>query len=270
MPTLKISKINSEELKIFIKKLLSIDKFVFMKITKDFVTSAVFLPQRDSVKLLNVPLVKVFTMDKPIVDPIKVTFYNANKIVDALSYFNGDIEGKLVYTETDDGPVASDFIISDKKLTIKLLCADKELAFMDMTKEDLAKVFTYKDHLWNFQIDGTNLKELKDYHDLDKDRDKFKLKVKDEKLFIVGENYEAEWVDEMKKADDTVKEVTVYKKYLPIIDKEKYDVFVCQNKIVFTSLDTKSLICIALCQTAEDEEDSDINKAIDELDDIPF
>jgi hypothetical protein len=31
-----------------------------------------------------------------------------------------------------------------------------------------------------------------------------------------------------------------------------------------------TLLCIALCSATEDEDEEDVNKAIDELDDMPF
>jgi len=272
MPTLKIEKIVADEFKSFIKKLLSIDKFIFMKITNESVTSAVFLPQRDSVKLLSIPLKDMFVLDKPLSEPVRVTFYNANKIIDALSYFTGDIKAKIQYTQSDEGLIATDFIIFNDKLTIKLLCADQELAFMDMSKEDLAKVFNYKDYAWSFDIKADHVSEMKDLHALDKDRDKYKLRIKDDKLFVIGENYESLWVDALEIVNAEIKEVTIYKKYLPIIDKEAYSVFLCSNKMIFKSKDKTNvnLICIALCQTSDDLEDEDINKAVDDLDDIPF
>jgi len=49
-----LAEINGHEFSSFIKKLLPIDKFIFMKVGKTNTLSSVYLPERDAVKLVTV------------------------------------------------------------------------------------------------------------------------------------------------------------------------------------------------------------------------
>ena len=55
-----LTKIDSRELSSFVKKLLPIDKFIFLKIGKEGTVSSVYFPERDAVKLANTPTVDLF------------------------------------------------------------------------------------------------------------------------------------------------------------------------------------------------------------------
>jgi len=63
MQEIKFNKIDGQELSTFVKKLLPIDKFIFMKIAPESTMSSVYLPERDAVKL-----VKQSTSEKQNVD----------------------------------------------------------------------------------------------------------------------------------------------------------------------------------------------------------
>ena len=45
-------------------------------------------------------------------------------------------------------------------------------------------------------------------------------------------------------------EVTVYKKYLSLLDKDEQTVYVSGSKVVFNSNDTNTLLTVSTCQTA--------------------
>ena len=107
----KINKIDGYELSSFVRKLLPIDKFIFMKIAKEGTVSSVYFPERDAVKLVNTPTSDIFDAD--IKEPVKVSFYNGTKVIDALSHFNGDVQGRIKYTEYD-GELMAYMILMDK------------------------------------------------------------------------------------------------------------------------------------------------------------
>ena len=46
--------------------------------------------------------------------------------------------------------------------------------------------------------------------------------------------------------------VVIYKKYINLLDKENYKVSVCENKVVFKSLDTNTHLTVAVAITDED------------------
>ena len=128
-----IEKIDGYELSSFVKKLLPIDKFIFMKIGQEGTVSSVYFPERDAVKLVNTPTKDIFETD--ITQPVKVSFYNGTKVIDALAHFNGDVKGRIKYSEYDGELMASDFILENEDLQINLACSDPSLSFMEMSKE---------------------------------------------------------------------------------------------------------------------------------------
>jgi hypothetical protein len=46
--------------------------------------------------------------------------------------------------------------------------------------------------------------------------------------------------------------VVIYKKYLNLLDKENYKAIICENKVVFKSLDTNTHLTVAVAMIDED------------------
>lgn len=246
----KIKKIDGYELSSFVKKLLPIDKFIFLKIGSDRTVSSVYFPERDAVKLVNVKTADLFTAD--VEKPIKVSFYNGTKVVEALAHFNGDIQGKINYSELDGELMANDFVIHDGDLEIRLACADPSLSFMEMSKDEMDRAFGTDGSLFEFDLLTTHVDRMKSLFNLDKDEDTFTLYVSDKGVAIKGSSYDANVVHQYE-GDATVgSKVVIYKKYLNLLDKENYGVVVCENKVVFRSLDTDTHLTVAVAMVDED------------------
>ena len=247
MQELKLKKIDGHELSTFVKKLLPIDKFIFMKIGAENTMSSVYLPERDAVKLVNQSTSEIF--EATLKEPVKVSFYNGSKVIDALSHFNGDITGSIRYTELDGELMASDFIIANSDLQIKLACADPSLSFMEMSKDETSRAFSTDNKIFHFDLLTTQTDRIKSLFSLDKDEEVFTLYTKDGAVRAKGKSYDTVICNGFEGEGGTV---TVYKKYLNLIDKENYRVLACDNKIVFKSLDTSTMLTVAVAIVDED------------------
>lgn len=250
MKSTQIEKIDGYEVGSFIKKLLPIDKFIFLKIGRETTVSSVYFPERDAVKLVKVKTQDL--LDVNVDKPIKVSFYNGTKVVDALSFFNGDIKGKINYSELDGELMASDFVISNEDLEINLACADPSLSFMEMSKDEMERAFSTDDSIFEFEILTTHVDRMKSLFSLDRDEDTFRLKINGKGVSVKGSSYDATIVHNYEGSAKEGDEVIIYKKYLNLLDKENYKVMVCENKIVFKSLDTDTLLTVAVAQSEED------------------
>jgi hypothetical protein len=177
-----INKIDGYELSSFVRKLLPIDKFIFMKIAKEGTVSSVYFPERDAVKLVNTPTSDIFDAD--IKDPVKVSFYNGTKVIDALSHFNGDVKGRIKYTEYDGELMASDFILENEDLQINLACTDPSLSFMEMSKEETDRAFGTDSKMFSFDLLTTHVDKMKSLFNLDKDEDIFTLYIGEKVLIL--------------------------------------------------------------------------------------
>lgn len=245
-----IKKINGYELSSFVKKLLPIDKFIFMKIGKEGTVSSVYFPERDAVKLVNTPTKDIFDAD--INSPLKVSFYNGSKVIDALSHFNGDIRGRILYTEYDGELMASDFILENEDLQINLACTDPSLSFMEMSKEETDRAFGTDTSLFQFDLLTTHVDKMKSLFNLDKDEDIFTLYINEKGIGIKGTSYDATLCHSYDSDSEVGTKVVIYKKYINLLDKENYRVIVCDNKVVFRSLDTNTHLTVAVAITDED------------------
>lgn len=250
METTTFNKIDGYELSSFVKKLLPIDKFIFMKIAKEGTVSSVYFPERDAVKLVNVPSKDIF--DGDIDQPIKVSFYNGTKVIDALTHFNGDIKGRIKYSEYDGELMASDFILENDDLQINLACTDPSLSFMEMSKDETDRAFSTDGRLFEFDLLITHVDKMKSLFNLDKDEDVFTLYIGDKGISVKGTSYDASVTHSYESDVDPGAKVVIYKKYLSLLDKENYRVMVCDNKVVFKSLDTNTHLTVAVAITDED------------------
>lgn len=255
MAEIKIKTINVKELQLYVKKLLSIDKFLSIKLDDEQIVSSVYFPQKDAVKLVSADTKDIFKLESKISSTIKVSFFNGSKVIDALSQFSeNEIKGKIIYSKINEELIASDFIVYNDDLEISLFCADPSLNFTDMSETQISQAFGKNTSLFEFTLSENLADKISSLLKIDKDHDTFKICIEDNKLdgqakiFIKGDNYNSILTDNFKiNSPDEKLEVTVYKKYIPLLDKEMYKVYVCPNKIVFESKDTDTLLTIAVC-----------------------
>jgi hypothetical protein len=245
-----IKQINGYELSSFVKKLLPIDKFIFMKVGTDNTVSSVYFPERDAVKLVSTPTKDIF--DTEINQSLKVSFYNGNKVIDALSHFSGEINGRILYNEYDGELMATDFILENEDLQISLACTDPSLSFMEMSKDETDRAFGTDSSLFQFDLLTTHVDKMKSLFNLDKDEDVFTLYVSEKGIAIKGTSYDATLSHSYEAEPIIGSKVVIYKKYINLLDKENYKVIVCDNKVVFKSLDTNTLLTVAVAITDED------------------
>lgn len=245
-----INKIDGYELSAFIKKLLPIDKFIFMKIAKDGTTSSVYFPERDAVKLVNMPTKDIFDID--ITNPIKVSFYNGAKTVEALSHFNGNVQGRIKYSELDGELMASDFILENSDLKINLACADPSLSFMELSKEEMTRAFGTDNSMFEFDLLTTHVDRIKSLFNLDKEEETFTLYLSDKGVSVKGTSYDSTVTTSYAGDAPVGSKVVIYKKYLNLLDKENYKAIICENKVVFKSLDTNTHLTVAVAMIDED------------------
>jgi hypothetical protein len=246
---LKLEKIDNYELSSFIKKLIPIDKFIFLKIGKDEMVSSVYFPERDAVKLVNVSSKDVLKGD--IKKPIKVSFYNGSKVIDALSHFSGDIKGSIKYSELDGELMASDFVLQNEDLEISLACVDPSLSFMEMSKDETDRAFGTDSRLFEFDLLTTHVDKMKSLFNLEKEEDTFTLKLSDKGVSVKGNTYDAVLSHQYEGDSPIGTNVIIYKKYINLLDKENYKVIVCSNKVVFKSLDTNTHLTVAVAISDE-------------------
>lgn len=245
---LKIDRIDQHALTNFINRVKLIDSFIYMKIKDGQINSAVYLPQRDAVKHHTVSCNDIFQISEfPDTDKeMKVAFFEGSKVIEAIKHFEHDaIKGELEFIENDEEYVASTLKIFNDELQITLSCSEPSLGFKDLSKDQIQAIFDTEDTSFSFNMDTHTINKVKNLFGLDKD-ETFSVKANGTGVSVNGKSFNAVINPE----SNGTGEVTVYKKYLNLLDREEQTVYISNSKIVFRSAESQTLLTISTCQTA--------------------
>ena len=245
---LKIDRIDQHALTDFINRVKLIDSFISMKIEDGRVSSAVYLPQRDAVKSHSVSADTILQVREwPDTDKVmRVAFFEGSKVIEAIKHFDHDaIKGEIEFIENEEDLVASTFRIYNDELEITLSCSEPSLGFKDLTQEQIKAIFSRDNSTFAFSIDTHMLTKVKNLFGLDKD-ETFSINSDTTGVNVNGKSFKVVVNPDAKGQGD----VTVYKKYLSLLDREEQTVYVSPSKVVFQSNDSETLLTVSTCQTA--------------------
>lgn len=249
-----IDKLNPGAFTAFIRKLLSIDKFVYLKLEGENIISNVYLPEHDAIKQQIIPIATLFELDESQLSNniFKISFYNGNRVIDAFKAFGlENIGAEVTFEQTDSGWIATKFSIANSDHTdkINLACADPSINFMDLTQAQIDVIYDDSDKLFKFTLDAEAISKLENRLNLEKDIDTFMIVLKDGHVWFKSPNdtYNTR-IHEASESNSEEESVLVYKRYLGLIDGESYECSVCHNKLILKSNDSETLLSIATCQ----------------------
>ena len=243
----KINKVSVPHLSNLIKKMLLMDSSLYINIDENRVWSSVYVPTKDVVKSFGIPVSDVFTFDKPIDNTIKLSFFSGSRLLACIGHFDPHQLSMEISTFEDDGVYYADkVILRDQKLKIELHCQDISLGFTSMTDDQVKRAFDESTEVFKFQFSREDFTKVGALLTLDKSElfeivgDTDGVHVKTEAFDIV--------IDDSKKEDSKIVKST-FKSFLEKVDKETYDVIVCENKVIFKSQETSTLIALNLAIT---------------------
>ena len=245
---LKIDRIDQHALTEFINRVKLIDSFIYMKVAEGRVKSVVYLPQRDAVKSHSVDVSEIFQISEwPDTDKeMKIAFFEGSKVIDAIKHFDHDaIKGEIEFIENDEDLVASTFRIFNDELEITLSCSEPTLGFKDLTEAQVEAIFARDNGKFDFALDTHMLSKVKNLFSLDKE-ETFNIKSDVAGVNVDGKSFKVV----VNPAANGTGKVTVYKKYLNLLDREEQTVYVSDSKVVFQSNNSDTLLTISTCQTA--------------------
>lgn len=248
---IQINKVNQQNFIDFVNKLKVIDSFIYFKIKDESVQAAAYLPQRDAVKHHRLPLKDIFQIGDNIETSkeLKIAFFDAAKLTEAFKQFDHDsIQGEIEFLENEEDFVATSFRIFNDELEIVLACSEPSLGYKDLTDSQIQSIFDTSGTSYSFEIDYTTLSKAKSIFNLDKD-DTFSIKANGTGVKFKGKTYNMLITPDY--TGDSNGSVTLFKKYLNLLDKEDYTANVLNNRVVLKSNDSETLLTIATCQTTE-------------------
>ena len=247
-----INKVDQTNFINFINRLKVIDTFVYFKIKNGVVQASAYLPQRDAVKHHRLPIGQVFQVEEDSISTdkeLKVAFFDAKKLTDAFKQFEYDsIQGELEFIENEDDFVATSFRIYNDELEITLACSEPSLGYKDLTDAQIQTIFNVEDANYKFDMDYTTLNKVRSLFGLDKE-ETFSIEANGKGVKLTGNTYNMLVTPDYD--GDSSGKVTLFKKYLNLLDKEDYTANVLDNRVVLKSNDSETLLTIATCSTAE-------------------
>lgn len=248
---IQINKVNQQNFIDFVNKLKVIDSFIYFKIKDESVQAAAYLPQRDAVKHHRLPLKDIFQIENNIETSkeLKIAFFDAARLTEAFKQFDyNSIQGEIEFLENDEDFVATSFRIYNDELEITLACSEPSLGYKDLTDSQIQNIFDISGTNYSFEIDYTTLSKAKSIFNLDKD-DTFSINANGTGVKFKGKTYNMLITPDY--TGDSNGSVTLFKKYLNLLDKEDYTANVLNNRVVLKSNDSETLLTIATCQTTE-------------------
>jgi hypothetical protein len=193
----------------------------------------------------------MFQISEPITTEkeLKIAFFDATKLTDAFKQFEYDsIQGEIEFIENADDFVATSFRIFNDELEINLACSEPSLGYKDLTDSQIATIFNVEEANYKFDMDLATLNKVKSLFGLDKE-ETFSIEANGKGVKLTGNTYNMLVTPDYDgKAGG---KVTLFKKYLNLLDKEDYTANVMDNRVVLRSNESETLLTIATCQTAE-------------------
>ena len=119
------------------------------------------------------------------------------------------------------------------------------LGFKDLTEDQQAAIFATDNTQFSFNIDTHTINKVKNLFGLDKD-ETFSVQANGKGVSVNGKSFNAV-INPQSNGEGAV---TVYKKYLNLLDREEQTVHVTDSKIVFQSTESETLLTVSTCQTA--------------------
>jgi hypothetical protein len=252
---ISIEKVDQNNFIGFVNRLKVIDTFIYFKIKDGVIQASAYLPQRDAVKHHRLPIGQVFQLEEDAIDKVnntkelKIAFFDANRLTDAFKQFEfGNIQAEIEFVENEEDFVATEFRIFNNELEITLSCSEPSLGYKDLTDSQIASIFNVDDAKYIFDMDYTATSKVRSLFGLDKE-ETFTITTSKAGVRMKGKNYNYLVTEEFKGSPQ--KDVTLFKKYLNLLDKEDYTANVLENRVVLRSKDSETLLTIATCQTAE-------------------
>jgi len=251
---ISIDKVDQTNFIGFVNRLKVIDTFVYFKIKDGVVQASAYLPQRDAVKHHRIPVDHVFAMTEGTMESagskeLKIAFFDASRLTDAFKQFEfGNIKAEIEFMENEEDFVATTFRVFNDELEIKLACSEPSLGYKDLTDSQIKGIFNTDAARYTFDMDYTAISKVRSLFGLDKE-ETFSISTNKDGVRMKGKTYNYLVTDGFE--GDDPKEVTLFKKYLALLDKEDYSANVMDNRVVLRSKDSETLLTIATCQTAE-------------------
>jgi hypothetical protein len=245
----KVTNVKVANFNTLIKKMLLMDSSLYININRDRVWSSVYTPTKDVVKSYGLETKDVFDIQNQPEETIKLSFFSGSRLLSCIGHFDPHHLSMEISTfkDEDEGVYYADkVILRDQKLKIEIHCQDIALGFTSMTDDQVKRAFDESTSLYSFQFSKEDFAKVTSLLTLDKG-ELLQLVQDPEGIHIKTDAFDIV-VDDSKTSDSKSVKST-FKGFLEKVDKETYDVSVCESKLILKSQESSTLIALNLAIT---------------------
>jgi len=245
---IQVKKISVPHLTSLIRKMLLMDTSVYLNVNNDRIWSDVYTPTKDVVKSNWISAKDAIQFEKPLEDTIKLSFFSGSRLLTCLGYFDPhNLSAEIsAFKDEDDGIIyAEKIIFKDNQLKIELHCQDISLGFTSMTSDQVSRAFDLSSKSYGFKLSSEVLSKIVSLMPLDKS-ELFTIYSDEQGVHAKTEAFDLVIDDNYKKKESPC---TVFKSFLTRVDKETYDVSVCENKMILKSEESNTNVALNLAIT---------------------
>lgn len=245
---IKFTNVKVANFSAIIKKMLLMDSSLYININKDRVWSSVFIPTKDVVKSFGIETKDVLESENDLNETIKLSFFSGAKLLNCIGYFDPHHLSMEVSTfkESDGSYYADKVILKDQKLKIEIHCQDISLGFTSMTNEQVNRAFDKSTSLLDFFISREDLVKVSQLMSLDKS-ELFEIYCNNEGVHFKTEAFDIIVNDSIK--SNSIISKSTFKAFLERVDKETYQVSLCENKMILESQESSTKLALNLAIT---------------------
>lgn len=234
----------------YLRKFSSIEKSLLLEIQDHRLVAKTHTPDKSVVKISSVQVSDI--MDAPQgVNPtdVKIGLFAIDNFISSFKHF-GDDEVKFeIHAEninSTSGPedVATEVKAQSKSLKIGFPCASTSM-FRYIASDLATKIVDTSTALFSFRIDKDTLGKIAALCGIDSENDSLTVEAKSGAIAFKGKSFELNLPGVSSSVDG---EISFYKTHFAFVDKEDSEVFVLDNKIIFKSLETETVIVIGSVQ----------------------
>lgn len=248
--SLKFRITNSNNFVSFLKKLKLVDKSVPLEIEGGNIFAKVKTTDKSVIKYVEIPLADVMEGDLP-KERLKIGILEIGKLIDVFKYFGPEDELNLfVDSQLYEGDLISTGLkFSSSSLNIFIKCADISLLGYIDDKIQKSIHTTDGSHL-SFDVNRDNFQKIFSLTGIETNSEELlHFDFKEDGVSVRGNSFQYQMLKmEVAKGYTEPKVFTIYKNQFSYIDQEAVDIHFHENRIVFKSNESESIIAIGLVE----------------------
>lgn len=248
--TMKFRITNSQNFVAFLKKLKLVDKSVPLEIEGGNIFAKVKTSDKSVIKYVEIPLVDVMEGELP-KERLKIGILEIGKLIDVFKYFGPEEELNLnIESQLYDGDlIATNIKFSSSTLNIFVKCAD--ISLLGYIDDKIQKnIHTSEGSELNFNVNHESFQKISSLTGIETNSEELlSFDFKEDGVTVRGNSFQYQIVKGSPATGFNGSKVfTIYKNQFSYIDQEDSDIHFHENRILFKSNESESVIAIGLVE----------------------